>query len=122
MISDHWEIHCDNPKRRDRYRLMSTNLLLQSQEQSFLNHPASFVAPRAMNALRQVQDLIDLDFFGINFALDAQSVLLIFEINPAMRQNFEDLDDFPYLRLSMRRIADAFSEMVRSRALASELI
>ena len=75
-----------------------------------------------MNALRQVQDLIDLDFFGIDFALDSQGGLIIFEINPAMRQNFEDLDDFPYLRLSMRRIADAFSEMVRSRALASERV
>ena len=79
----------------------------------------SCLGENALCALEQIQGLIDLDYFGIDFALDASADLIVFEANAAMRQNVVDIDDFPYLRESVDRIANAFMEMVRSRCLSS---
>ena len=119
VISDHWEIHCDNPGLRDRHRLMASDPSLQEQEKRFLNDHVSYLGENALCALEQIQGLIGLDYFGIDFALDASGDLIVFEANAAMRQNVVDIDDFPYLRESVDRIANAFMEMVRSRCLSS---
>ena len=119
VISDHWEIHCGNSARRDRYRVMYSNLSLQLEEERFLHDVASCLGPNAMTALEHIQSLLGLDSVGIDFALDGSKNVILFEANAAMRQNFEDLNDFPYLRESVGRIANAFMEMVRSRCLSS---
>ena len=118
IISDHWEIHCDNPNRRDRYRVMHSNSSLRSLEERFLRDPLSCLGPSAMKALDQVKSLVRLDFFGIDFALDKNCNILIFEVNAAMSKSSEDVDDFPYLKSSMQKIDSAFSDLIRSRALA----
>ena len=98
---------------------MSSDPSLQGQEKRFLNDHVSYLGENALCALQQIQGLIGLDYFGIDFALDASGDLIVFEANAAMRQNVVDIDDFPYLRESLDRIANAFMEMVRSRCLSS---
>ena len=48
IISDHWEIHCDNPGLRDRHRLMSSDPSLQEQEKRFLNDPESCILEKML--------------------------------------------------------------------------
>ena len=119
IISDHWEIHCDNSGLRDRHRLMSSDPSLQEQEKRFLADPESCIGPNALHALRQIQKSIGLDYFGVDFALDVSGDLIVFEANATMRQHVADVGAFPYLRESVDRIANAFMEMVRSRCLSS---
>ena len=68
IISDHWEIHCDNPGLRDRHRLMASDPSLQEQEKRFLNDHVSCLGKMLAMALDQIQSLIGLDYFGIDFA------------------------------------------------------
>ena len=97
---------------------MSSDPSLQEQEKRFLNDHVSYRSENVY-ALRQIQKSIDLDYFGVDFALDVSGDLIVFEANAAMCQNVVDIDDFPYLRESVDRIANAFMEMVRSRCLSS---
>ena len=115
VVSDCWQIHCDNPRHRDRYRLMSSRITLQDEEKVFLNDPASSIGSNALNALWEIQRLIGLDYFGIDFALSESGKIIIFEVNAAMRQNIADIKDFPYLRPSVDRMTNAFMTMVQSR-------
>ena len=97
---------------------MHSNSSLRSLEERFLRDPLSCLGPSAMKALDQVKSLVRLDFFGVDFALDKNCNILIFEVNAAMSKSSEDVDDFPYLKSSMQKIDSAFSDLIRSRALA----
>ena len=66
---------------------MSSDPSLQEQEKRFLNDPESCIGPNALCALEQIQKLIGLDYFGIDFALDVSGDLIVFEANAAMRQH-----------------------------------
>ncbi len=107
--SDHWEIHSG-----DRYRIMDTDPELQAQERRWLDDPEGFLGTENMARLHAVRDIVGLDFFGIDFSL-SKGELIIFEVNPAMRHNFDHADAFPYTRPHLERVSAAFHAMVIER-------
>ena len=57
-----------------------------------------------------------LDFFGIDFTVLEDGRLFIFELNAAMRHNFDHAPAFPYTWPHLRAISQAFHAMAESRA------
>ncbi|RZM82552.1 tetratricopeptide repeat protein [Leptolyngbya iicbica] len=113
LASDTWQIHSG-----DRYRIMSSTPSTQADEQRFLNDPAAYLGPKAFDALYAICDTIGLDFFGIDFTLDAEGNVIVFEANAAMRHNFDHAENFPYTRPHLENVSAAFAAMLDRRLTA----
>lgn len=76
-------------------------------------------ARRHAAALRAIDDWIGLDYAQIDCAELADGRLLVFEADTAAIIHMMDPPDlYPYKRPAMRRVIDAFGDMLRSRAAA----
>ena len=109
-ISDHWKVHyfsaqmADNPEHR-------------AEELAFLEDMPGVLGPRAMQALEQIRDTLALDYAGVDFSLNAQGEVLLFEANATMMAALpEGGAKWDYRRPAAKRIHDAVREMIRSRA------
>jgi glutathione synthase/RimK-type ligase-like ATP-grasp enzyme len=56
-----------------------------AEEEAFLTDMRAAIGPRAMRAIEEAAARIDLDYFGIDFALDRDGNALFFEANATMR-------------------------------------
>ncbi|MGK7894335.1 MAG: hypothetical protein AB4372_12115, partial [Xenococcus sp. (in: cyanobacteria)] len=97
------------------YEIMDKTQWTQDAEQSFLNDPISYLGQENFDKLCKIRDLIDLDFFGIDFTITPDGTLFIFELNSAMRHNFDHAGNFPYTRPHLERISAAFDTMIQNR-------
>ena len=76
-ISRNWKIHyfkadmADSPENR-------------RVDEAFLNDMPSFIGPRGMAALERINAALDLDYGGIDFAMNADGDILFFEANATM--------------------------------------
>jgi tetratricopeptide (TPR) repeat protein len=110
IFNDQWAIHSG-----DRYSVMSKTAWMQEEEQAFLNHPSDYLGSENMSKLQAICDLVKLDFFGIDFTKLSDNTLFIFELNAAMRHNFDHAKNFPYTAPHLKAISAAFDQMVKSR-------
>ncbi|MGF1524946.1 MAG: TauD/TfdA family dioxygenase [Leptolyngbyaceae cyanobacterium] len=110
LFHDAWSVHSG-----DRYSVMAQNPWMQEKEKSFLNDPINYLGLQAFDKLRQIRDVVNLDFFGIDFTLLEDGTLFIFELNAAMRHNFDHAGNFPYTKPHLQRISGAFETMLQSR-------
>jgi tetratricopeptide (TPR) repeat protein len=110
IFNDQWAIHSG-----DRYSVMSKTAWMQEEEQAFLNHPSDYLGSENMSKLQAICDLVKLDFFGIDFTKLSDNTLFIFELNAAMRHNFDHAKNFPYTEPYLKAISAAFDQMVKSR-------
>jgi hypothetical protein len=76
-ISRHWKIHyfkadmADSPENR-------------RHDAAFLDDMPSFIGPRGMAALERINAALDLDCGGVDFAVNADGDILLFEANATM--------------------------------------
>ena len=110
LTSDLWQIHSG-----DRYRIMSKLHSTQEDEKRFLKNPEAYLGDNSINALYAIKDMIDLDFFGIDFTVDMRGNVIIFEANAAMRHNFDHVASFPYTQPYLETITEAFTQMLYRR-------
>ena len=110
LFNDSWNVHSG-----DRYNVMDKNPWMQEAEQSFLNDPLGYLGSQNLEKLHKIRDLVGLDFFGIDFTILPDGTLFIFELNAAMRHNFEHATNFPYTEPHLRRISNAFNAMIQNR-------
>ena len=110
LFNNAWNIHSG-----DRYEIMDKTQWTQDAEKSFLNDPISYLGNENFDKLCKIRDLIDLDFFGIDFTITPDGTLFIFELNSAMRHNFDHAQNFAYTRPHLERISAAFDTMLQSR-------
>jgi hypothetical protein len=70
-----------------------------------------------MDALGRIATILDLDYAGIDFSIDAGGNVLLFEANPTMAIYLPDGDErFAYRRAAITRIVEAIRRMFRERA------
>ncbi|MEM9007931.1 MAG: TauD/TfdA family dioxygenase [Cyanobacteria bacterium P01_F01_bin.86] len=110
LFHDAWNVHSG-----DRYRVMAQTPWMQAKEQFFLNDPINYIGLQNADKLCKIRDAIGLDFFGIDFTLLEDGTLFIFELNAAMRHNFDHAKNFPYTKPHLQRISDAFDAMIQHR-------
>ena len=109
-ISGNWKIHyytadmADCPDHR-------------AEDAAFLNDMPTVLGPRAMEALRQIQTTLGLDYGGIDFGLNQRGDVLLFEANATMAVIVPEKDPrWDYRRASTEKIYTAVWTMLRDRA------
>ena len=110
LFNDSWNVHSG-----DRYSMMDKTQWMQEEEWSFLNDPVSYLGTENFDKLYKIRDVVGLDFFGIDLTILPDGTLFIFELNAAMRHNFDHAKNFPYTEPHLRRISNAFDAMIQRR-------
>jgi glutathione synthase/RimK-type ligase-like ATP-grasp enzyme len=105
-ISDQWMIHYMNAG-------MDKDVVKREEEARFMSHFDSDFAVRHADALKDINERIGLDYLGIDCAETADGCLLVFEVDSCMIVHAVDpVDVFPYKQPQMRRVFDAFFQML----------
>jgi hypothetical protein len=113
-ISRHWKIHFFNAE-------MADNEEHRAEDAAFLEDMPGLLGPVAMKALGHIQAMLGLDYAGIDFGLNAQGELLVFEANAAMAVNPPDPGErWNYRRAAYSRIHAAVQKMLIGMALRGE--
>jgi hypothetical protein len=109
-IAHRWDVHYFSSEMfaRADYRL---------EEERFLANPQTTLGVRAWDALGRVRDELGLDYAGIDFALDGEGRVVIFEANAAMTPLRPDDDlRFAYRRAASEAVGTALEQMFRRRS------
>jgi tetratricopeptide (TPR) repeat protein len=105
-ISANWMVHyftADNV-REAMYRY---------EEAAFLEYMPEAIGPQAVAALEAIRDALDLDYAGIDFGLDHNSNVLLFEANATMTIPQEPLEKiWEYRRGAIYRATDAVESLL----------
>jgi glutathione synthase/RimK-type ligase-like ATP-grasp enzyme len=109
-ISADWKVHyytaamADHPSHRE-------------EEKRFLENMPEVLGARAMAALRALQNRLGLDYAGVDFALDQDGAVLLFEANAAMTMNAPPPEPiWDYRRATVAAAQKAVAAMLRRRA------
>ena len=110
IIGQHWLLHYFRSS-------MATTPAWRDEEAAFLRRPDLYLGPRVGAALTALAARIELDFFGIDAAIDRDGDLLLFECNATMLvRDSERPAMFHYKRAPVRRIREAMTALLRRRA------
>jgi hypothetical protein len=109
-ISRHWKVHY--------YRAdMADSAENRLQDGAFLGDMAGFIGRRGMAALERINAALDLDYGGIDFAVDAAGNILLFEANATMVMAPLAADEkWAYRRPAFDAVFAAVRAMLRDRA------
>jgi len=111
-IADQWKVH---HFRTD----MGSHRWMQDEEKAFLDHPDQVFSAAHYDALRRIRAALDLEFFGIDCALDRDRNLIVFEVNASMLIH-DDNAAFPYKTPACARIKQAFTATLTRAARSAE--
>jgi glutathione synthase/RimK-type ligase-like ATP-grasp enzyme len=105
-----WNVHAEN---RD---LMSSNPEYQEEERVFLE---TFSADR-YPVFQRIAQRLGLDFFGVDFGIDSDGRLIVFEANACFRAwRSEELDGrLDYHKAALDSLRNAFTKMLHARIAA----
>jgi tetratricopeptide (TPR) repeat protein len=111
-ISPNWKIHYFSADMKDRPDH-------REEEEAFLRDMVGTLGERAMTGLRAVRDALGLDYGGIDFGLDREGNVLLFEANANMvvEQPHED-QRWDYRREAVARIHAAIRKMLTEKLIA----
>jgi tetratricopeptide (TPR) repeat protein len=109
-ISEDWKIHYFSADMADRPDH-------RAEEARFLADMPGALGNRAMTALRQIQEVLGLDYGGIDFAVNQRGEVLLFEANATMvvEQPCED-ERWDYRRAAIDRIHQAVRNLLMKKA------
>ena len=109
-IADQWKVWYMNAD-------MVTNAEKRAEEEAFMSDFDHGFAARHHAALSEIVKHVDLDYFGIDCAEHPDGRLVVFEADNALIVHDMDAPDiFPYKPAEMRRIFEAFADLVKDRA------
>jgi tetratricopeptide (TPR) repeat protein len=105
-ISRNWKIHYVTAD-------MADNAGHRAEEAKFLDNMAGVLGSRAMGALAEIQNILELDYAGIDFGLNAAGDVLLFEANATMTVLPPERDRrWDYRRDAVQRVEDAVRKMI----------
>jgi tetratricopeptide (TPR) repeat protein len=109
-IAADWKVHHDSTD-------MADHRWMQEEEEEFLNNPSTVFDSGHYRVLREIQERIGLEYFGVDCGLDRSGNLVVFEANASMLVHGQN-DEFRYKDPFVLRIKSAFDEMLRKFATA----
>jgi hypothetical protein len=96
---------------------MADDAAFRAEEAAFLTDMAGVLGSGAMAALQAACDQLGLDYGGIDFGLDAEGTVLLFEANATMVINPPEPDPrWDYRRAAVDRALEAAKAMLLERA------
>jgi hypothetical protein len=113
-ISQNWKIHYFSADMADHAEH-------RAEEAEFLSNMSEVLGSNAMAALQQIQASLGLDYGGIDFGLNRQGEVLLFEANATMvvEQPNEDAR-WDYRRAAVERIHDGVRNLFLTRIAAAD--
>lgn len=106
-ISDHWKVHYFSAA-------MAAVPEYREREAAFLRDPRARVGRRVWSALERIAREIELNYAGVDFALDAQGRLVLFEANATMAVRYPPEDPiWDYRRPAVDAVIEAVTAMLR---------
>jgi len=104
-ISSDWKVHYGSAQMNEAAH--------RAEEERFLSDMPAFLGERTMRALRSIALAMDLEFGGIDFGVDANGNVLLYESNATMTVVIpEQHDTATYRRLPAERIVLAVIKML----------
>lgn len=113
-IADQWKVHHFRTE-------MGSHPWMQDEEKAFLDDPGQIFSAEHYAALRLIRAAVDLEFFGIDCALDRDRNLIVFEVNASMLIH-DDNAAFPYKTPACARIKQAFTAALTKAARGAERV
>lgn len=111
-VSEQWKVHYFSAE-------MAAHAERRAEDKAFLDDMVSAIPARALTALRAIAGRLRLDYGGIDFAVDAQGRVLVFEANATMTVPAPPKGaQWDYRRAPVKRILDATRRMLLRRARA----
>jgi aromatic-L-amino-acid/L-tryptophan decarboxylase len=108
-ISSQWKIHYFNAE-------MTDYPAHRAEDAEFLENMPSVLGTRAMTALQEIQKTLGLDYAGIDFGLNEQGEVLLFEANATMAVVTPNADKrWDYRRPAVERIWRAVGTMLMDK-------
>ncbi len=96
---------------------MRENAGYREEEARFLEDMPGVLGTRAMAALAEIQNMLGLDYAGIDFGLNSQGDVLLFEANATMTVLPPERDRrWDYRRGAVERVEDAVRKMLVDKA------
>lgn len=112
-VSDRWKIHYATAD-------MAGSPEHRAEDEAFLNDMPRVLGARAVAALEAIAGELGLDFGGIDFGLDGDGRVLLFEANASMAIPYPEAGDcWDYRRGPVRRIILAVRKMIAEKVLAA---
>ncbi|MBV8084520.1 MAG: tetratricopeptide repeat protein [Chloroflexi bacterium] len=109
-VSTDWKVHYFSAD-------MAGSAEHRAEDAAFLRDMPGVLGPRAMAALARVRDAMGLDYAGVDFGLDREGRLVLFEANASMVIPRPDSDQrWAYRAEPVERIYAAIGRMIASRA------
>ncbi len=109
-ISQQWKVHYFTAD-------MADHADHRSEDAAFLDNMPAVLGQKAVTALEQIAEKLDLDYCGVDFALSPQGDVLLFEANATMVVNLPDSDErWAYRRPAVTKILNAVASMILDRA------
>jgi aromatic-L-amino-acid/L-tryptophan decarboxylase len=110
-ISNHWKVHYFSAE-------MAENPRHRAEDAAFLKNMPAVLGTTAMNALTSIQSALALDYAGVDFGLNSNGELLLFEANATMAANPPDpAPRWQYRAAAYRQIHTAVQKMLLGLAL-----
>jgi len=105
-VSERWKVHYFSAD-------MSENEHHRAEDRRFLTDMSATIGSHAVRTLEAVAEALALDYGGVDFALDAQGRVVVFEANATMIvPEPEDGERWAYRRAPVQRIYDAVRTML----------
>jgi glutathione synthase/RimK-type ligase-like ATP-grasp enzyme len=111
-IHDDWKVH---HFRTD----MANHEWMRKEEERYLQDMGSVFDAAHQDALRAMARATGLDYGGIDFGLDRDGRIVVFEANASMLVHDEKAEDFAYKNPYIAKIKHAFDAMVSRRRLSA---
>jgi tetratricopeptide (TPR) repeat protein len=112
-ISPHWKIHYVTAD-------MAENAAHRVEEGKFLEDMPGVLGSRAMAALAEIQNALGLDYAGVDFGLNADGDVLLFEANATMTVLPPERDRrWDYRRAAVQSVEAAVRKMIIDKALGA---
>jgi hypothetical protein len=109
-LSADWKVHYFTAD-------MDANAAHREADRAFLEDMPGMLGPRALEALGAVAARLGLDYGGVDFGLDDQGRVLLFEANATMVVNPPEPDPrWDYRRAPVQRVLEAAQAMLLRRA------
>jgi len=109
-IARHWKIHYNTSETPDDPEL-------RAEEEAFLHDMPKALGQKAMTALENIRDILDLDYGGVDFSIDAHGHVVLFEANATMIVYApEPGERFDYRRAPIKRIMNAVQDMLMAKS------
>jgi tetratricopeptide (TPR) repeat protein len=107
-IHDDWKVH---HFRTD----MVNHAWMRHEEERFLENIGGVVNMAQQDALRAIASATQLDYGGVDFGLDRDGRIVVFEANASMLVHDETSEEFTYKNPYIARIKNAFDAMLSRR-------